>query len=176
MYLTPPSLEPLLSQNDLVDVTDARRDAKFLVADAKATLEKEEVKISDRVWLIRVLETEVRVVIENLTDKIQALKREQMISDAELQRFTALTAAALSPATTTPLPPRLSPTRNSGGSGNSSFELSFVSSRDSSQQLDRSSSLRLQVRSAALGKATRAEPELRSPSLAKCERRVCWPR
>jgi hypothetical protein len=69
-------------QNDLLDVTDARKDAKGLLSEAKGVLAEEEIKISDRVRLIKVLEHEVRGVIENLTDKIQALKREEKMGGA----------------------------------------------------------------------------------------------
>ena len=64
-------------QHDLVDATDARSGAKELLTQAYSKLSSEEAKISDRIWLIRVLESEVRNVIEHLNDKVQALKRVQ---------------------------------------------------------------------------------------------------
>ncbi|GMI40808.1 hypothetical protein TrCOL_g11015 [Triparma columacea] len=58
----------------LVDATDAKVGARDLLRVAYGRLKEEESKISDRIWLIRVLEGEVRGVVERLNDRVQCLK------------------------------------------------------------------------------------------------------
>jgi hypothetical protein len=66
-------------QDDLETATNSKEEGKKLLASSCKALEDEEVKINDRVWLIKALEAEVREVIEHLTDEVQILKRlEQM--------------------------------------------------------------------------------------------------
>jgi len=85
-------------QHDLVDATDARSGAKELLTLAHSKLTAEEAKISDRIWLIRVLESEVRNVIEQLNDKVQALKRIQSMNIEETSTTSSSSASSSRPA------------------------------------------------------------------------------
>ena len=84
--------------HDLVDATDARSGAKELLTLAYSKLSGEEAKISDRIWLIRVLESEVRNVIEQLNDKVQALKRIQSMNIEETSTASSSSSTSSRPA------------------------------------------------------------------------------
>ncbi|GMH75183.1 hypothetical protein TL16_g06677 [Triparma laevis f. inornata] len=126
-------------QHDLVDATDAKGGAKELLIQAHEILSGEEAKISDRIWLIKVLELEVRTVIEQLNDKVQALKSIQKM-EIDNSYSSSSKSSSGSPSTSSPPKDRVSPSASHIYSSPSRNSSSFNFDPSS---LERESSVRL---------------------------------
>ena len=131
-------------QHDLVDATDAKSGAKELLIQAHEILTGEEAKISDRIWLIRVLESEVRNVIEQLNDKVQALKSiQKMEIDNCHSSSSSKTSSSTSPSTSSPPSPPKDRTMSPSTSIYTSPSRNSSSFNFDPSSLERESSMRL---------------------------------